>query len=177
MELTTSEDIHVICLFKNLEDAMDFGAEIDKRLVKVKNKPEIFGHQYIMDDEDEVAGEEEPLLINATLLDLESSYELCRSYGGICYPAHIDRQSNGIISILGSFPEFPKYTSYELNAADSYEDYIKKYPVINKMKHVVSSDAHRLWNISDGSNYLMLDDEPYSSALVREKLIEYLSGM
>ena len=45
MELTTSEDIHMICLFERLEDALVFGDEIDKRRMPVKNRPEIFGDQ------------------------------------------------------------------------------------------------------------------------------------
>ena len=39
MEITTSEDIHMICLFEGLEDAMRFDAVVYEKLIKVKNKP------------------------------------------------------------------------------------------------------------------------------------------
>ena len=53
MELTTAEDIHVICLFPDLESAMRFDSVVSGRLIKVKNKADIFGNQFIMDENDE----------------------------------------------------------------------------------------------------------------------------
>ena len=177
MELTTSEDIHVICLFPTLESAMEFDRIVSDKLIKVENKPKIFGNQYILDENDEKIGEEKYLLINATSLDLESAHETCENLGGVCYPAHIDRESGGLIAVLGDFPEEPVYSAFELNFKDSLEEHRKKYPVIHDKHFVVSSDAHNLWSISEAENFLELDDEPYSSAKVREALIEYLKGV
>ena len=42
MELTTAEDIHVVCLFPELDDAMRFDSFVDTKRMKIKNKPEIF---------------------------------------------------------------------------------------------------------------------------------------
>lgn len=176
MELTTAEDIHVICLFPTLESAMEFDGIVSEKLIKVENKAKIFGNQLILDENDEKIGDEKYLLINATSLDLESAYELCESFGGVCYPAHIDRESGGLIAVLGDFPEEPLYSAFELNFKDSLEEYRSKYPVIGDKHFVVSSDAHNLWSISEAENFLELDDEPYSSARVREALIEYLKG-
>ena len=75
MELTTAEDIHVVCLFRELSDAMKFDMFVSGRRMLIKNKPEIFGHQYIVDENDEVCGEEENLLINATDITLEEAVE------------------------------------------------------------------------------------------------------
>ena len=36
MELTTSEDIHAVCLFPTLESAMAFGEEVDALRIKIK---------------------------------------------------------------------------------------------------------------------------------------------
>ena len=38
MELSTAEDIHLVCLFEELDDAMRFDAEIEKHLMPIKNK-------------------------------------------------------------------------------------------------------------------------------------------
>ena len=38
MELTTSEDIHVVCLFEHLKDALAFDEYVDSRRNKIKNK-------------------------------------------------------------------------------------------------------------------------------------------
>ncbi|MBO4930590.1 MAG: hypothetical protein J6I42_00265, partial [Clostridia bacterium] len=130
----------------------------------------------LMDDEDGILGKEELLLTPATTLSLEEAYALVTQYNGVCYPAHIDRTSNGVIAMLGTFPEEPKFTAYELNGADSEEEYRDRFPIIRDLVHTVSSDAHYLWDIAEEGFVIAIDDEPYSSANVRNKLIDYLSG-
>ena len=41
---------------------------------------------------------------------------------------------------------------------------------------MVCSDAHYLWDINEAEHFLLLDDEPYSSALVRRRALEKLAG-
>ena len=176
MELTTSEDIHVICLFPTLAAATEFDLAVSEKRIRIRNKPLIFGNQFVMDEEDRVIAEEEDLLINATAVSLDEAFRMAWEHGGVSYPAHIDRTSNGIVSVLGAFPEAPAYTAYELNAADSKEQYTAQFPSLSKLRHVVSSDAHDLSKISEAHNSFVIDDEPYSSALVAERLIAYLRG-
>ena len=173
MELTTSEDIHVVCLFETLEGAMAFGDKVKSLRIPYKNRPDIFGKQQILDGQDNIIGEEENLLINATLISINEVPDLVREFGGICYPAHIDRQSNGIISVLGTFPESPDFNCIELHDGTKKDEYIQKYGLQNK-KIIVSSDAHCLTDMRDRDNYFDLDDEPYSSNLVRKRLFELL---
>ena len=174
MELTTSEDIHVICLFRTLEAAVSFDRVIAQERVRVRNRPEIFGDQLVMDADDTILDHEQDLLINETRLSLKDAFLLCQEYGGVCYPAHIDRSSNGILAALGAFPDVPRYTAYELNRADAGEEYRNKYPNIRELSCVVSSDAHALENISEAKHFFELEDEPYSSRLVIENLFAFL---
>lgn len=176
MELTSAEDIHIICIFPTLEAAMEFDSFVDERRVKIANRKEIFGNQLIMDENDQVIGEEPDLLINATTIDLETAYSEVIKRGGACYPAHVDRESGGMIAVLGDMPERPEYAAFELNDKNSYGEYTEKYPKLASKRYIVSSDAHYLWNISEADFSLELDDEPYSSAKVRESLIKYLRG-
>ncbi|MBR6765277.1 MAG: PHP domain-containing protein [Clostridia bacterium] len=173
MELTTSEDIHAVCLFDTLEGAMEFDREVDKKRIKLKNKIEVFGRQQIMDGDDNVIGEEEHFLPIATTVSLEDVPHMVRAFNGVCYPAHIDRQSNGMIHVLGTFPETPYFSCFELRDGSLLNDYVKRYSLENK-RCVVGSDAHCLTDIRDKEAFVMLDDEPYSSALVRKRLIEWL---
>ena len=177
MELTVSEDIHLVCLFRELEAAMDFGHEVDKYKINYKNRPDIFGQQLVMDEEDNVIREEENLLLNATMLSLGEGTALVRKFGGVCYPAHIDRTSNGAVAVLGAFPDWLGYTAYELSGKGVKSEEEEKNPHIKKLKCVVSSDAHYLWDMSEPLNYFMLDDEPYSSSYVRNKLIDTLQSL
>lgn len=176
VELTTSEEIHLLCLFRNLEQAMEFGAQIAAARLPVKNRPDIFGRQLVMDHTDKVIREEEILLINATALSLEEGTALCRSLGGVCMPAHIDREANGVISVLGTFPANLGYTCYELSSTGNRQEMEGAHPHLKGLRCITDSDAHYLWNISGPENCMELADEPYSSALVRENLMAILEG-
>ncbi|MBR7071173.1 MAG: PHP domain-containing protein [Clostridia bacterium] len=173
MELTTSEDVHVICLFDSLEATMAFDQLVDSRRIKIKNRPEIFGDQLILNGEDEPIGTEEDLLINATSISLEEVPALVQPFGGVAYPAHIDREANGIIAVLGDFPKTPFFSCVELHDAESTAAYTAQYHLQDK-KILVSSDAHRLTDFRDENDTLPVDDEPYSSALVRRRVLDFL---
>jgi len=173
MELTTSEDIHIICLFEELESALEFSNEVEKRRILIKNRIDIFGEQLIMDSEDNVIGEEEHLLSNATTLSVEDVPQLVERYGGVCYPAHIDREANGIISVLGTFPETPHFDCVELHNGEKQTEYTERFSLEHKV-FVVSSDAHYLTDMREENRYFELNDEPYSSAFVRRQLFKKL---
>ena len=175
MELTTSEDIHVVCLFEELSDAMSFGSEVARHRILIKNRPDIFGSQLIVDADDNVIGEEEYLLSNATDISIEDVRPLCESFGGIAYPAHIDRDANGIISVLGTIPEDLDFTVYEIHHPENVRAYTERYGLENKTV-VVCSDAHYLTDIRDKECFFDIDDEPYSSARVRSQLFKMLRG-
>lgn len=176
MELTTAEDIHVVCLFETLEDAMQFDSEIDRQRIRVKNRPDIFGEQLILDGEDEMVGQEEDLLINATQLSVEDVPPVVHKFRGVCFPAHIDREANGIVAILGTFPEEPHFDCAELHDPDKKEEYRKRFPILEGKRLTVGSDAHRLEDIRDKEDFFLLEDEPYSSERVRKELFRVLRG-
>lgn len=173
MEVTTSEDVHIICLFPSLESAMDFDSFIDSHRMKIPNRVDIFGNQFILDGDDNLIGTDEYLLSNATDLSIDDVAKIVPKYDGICYPAHIDRPSNGIIAVLGTFPETPYFSSVELNNSENREEYISKYS-LNDKNIIVSSDAHILTDMRDKENYFLLEDEPYSSEFVRQNLFRML---
>ena len=174
MELTTAEDIHIICLFETLDKAMVFGEEIDKRRVPIKNRPNIFGNQLIVDQNDQVIGTEENLLINATTLGLEQAVSVARSFGAVVYPAHIDRQGNGIIATLGVLPDTPHFDVVEFHGIENIARYENEYPNIIGKRQLVCSDSHYLADIPDGRHTLEIEDTPYSSALVRKNILTLL---
>lgn len=175
MELTTSEDIHVVCLFEELDEAMKFDSFVDSRRFKIKNKPEIFGEQLVLDADDELVCKEEYLLPNATSISVEEVGELVSGFGGVCYPAHIDRPSNGIIAILGTLPVEPAFKTVEFHSAQSVPEYKEKYGLSDKLI-VISSDAHYLTDMRDAENSVLLDAEPDDHSAVRHELIKKLGG-
>ena len=173
MELTTAEDIHIIFLFEKLEDAMAFSEEVNSRRILFENRVDVYGEQYIMDGNDEVVGTDPYLLSNATTISVDECPALAEKFSGICYPAHVDRQANGIIATLGTFPDIKGFKCCEFHDADKVEEYLSNYPIGDR-HIVVSSDAHFLWDMRDENKYFLIDDEPYSSELVRKRIFEKL---
>ena len=173
MELTTAEDIHAVCLFEHLDDAMRFGEAVDGLRIPIKNKPHIFGEQYILDSEDRVIGKEENLLSNATSISIEDLPKLVCEYGGVCYPAHIDRMSNGIIAILGTLPPTPTFNCVEFNSQERVDEYRKQYDIGDKTV-IISSDAHILTDMRDKENYFTLSADRNDADAVRRELFSLL---
>lgn len=149
-ELTTAEEVHMVSLFEDLDTALRFDEALQQYRMPLKNRVDIFGSQPIMGPGDEVVGEDPWFLPAATTLPIEDAAQLVRGFGGICYPAHIDRESNGLLAILGAFPEKPVFGLAELRER-------KNNALAEGRKLVVSSDAHRLWELNQAENFLHLD--------------------
>ena len=173
MELTTAEDIHMVCLFPDLESALAFDEKVQARRIRIPNRTDIFGDQWVMDENDEVVDVEPDLLSNATTSSVEEAPPLAEKYGGVCYPAHVDRQANGIISTLGFLPPEMSFPTVELHDGEQESAYRQQH-IAPTTRVVIGSDAHVLWDIRDKDAWLEIPDEPYSSALVRKNLIELL---
>lgn len=159
MELTTAEDIHIICLFRSLTSAMSFSDHIYNRIMPIINKPEIFGDQIVADTDGNTVKTIDKLLISATDIILEELPGIVAEYNGICYPAHIDRESNGIIAILGDIPPEPGFVCAELHDSSKTEEYRRLYPVTEKFRFISSSDAHRLQDINTDINYFEIPEK------------------
>ncbi len=174
MELTTAEDIHVLCLFESLDGAMAFDEAVDARRMKVPNNARIFGDQLILNAADEPVGTEDFFLPAATDLMIDDAPAFAARFGGIAYPAHIDRESNGVIATLGTFPGTPGFLNAEFYNAGNRASYMERYPVLQKKRVLVSSDAHDLGSIRDKSAFLELDAEPGDARGVRAALFRLL---
>ncbi len=174
MEMTTAEDIHIVALFPTLESAEAFDTEFQQYRILYLNKTHIFGDQLLMDENDEIIGQEPHLLLNACSLSVQEAVPLLRSYGAAVFPAHVDRPENGMIAALGCIPDDPHFNCVEFREADAVDAYIDKYGLRDKIV-LQDSDAHYLWDIHEKGNFLELEDVPYSSSRVREALIRLIN--
>ena len=107
MEINTSEEVHAVCLFPNLEAALCFDSYVYGKLIRFPNNEAIFGKQQIYNEQDQVCGTEPNLLINATEISFDGLWELVRSYGGVMFPAHVDKTANSLISAGLSVTRMP----------------------------------------------------------------------
>lgn len=153
IEVTTSEEVHTVCYFPSVEAAEDMGDLLKKNMQGIKNRPEIFGRQLLMDHNDEIIGTEEELLISAVNMDI---YEVCKATkkrGGLFVPAHIDRTSYSVLSNLGFIPPDLEFDALEITE-QGLEKYGKSY---KNFDILTSSDAHYLENIHE--NIFCLDEK------------------
>lgn len=171
MELCTSEEIHMVCLFPDIGSAEHFSAEIYKRLPRIKNRPEIFGEQLYMDSRDGELGSEEILLVTAADVTIGEAPALVKSCGGICYPAHIDRPSYSILASLGDFPPELRFSCAEITPAGDVDTLRAAHPALNQMRIMRSSDAHYLENMREASDTIELPERTAKAA------VEYLKNL
>lgn len=144
MEITTREEVHLLGYFPTVEAAVEAGEVFSSHLPGMKNRPEFFGHQYIMNTEDEVVGEEDRMLIGATDLELGECTRIIRQMGGVAIPAHINRGSNGLLVNLGLMPQEPDFPVVEVAR------HLEVPPAVLAGRRVLySSDAHQLGSIME----------------------------
>ena len=168
MEICTAEEIHCVCLFDDIDKAEEFSDFVRSTMPGVKNREAIFGNQLYMDDEDTVLGKEEILLTVASSIGIDSLPSVVSDYGGVCFPAHIDRESYSVISSLGDFPQELEVNAFELTPYADESEYFKKYAALKGKKLLRSSDAHYLENMREKEFYLELEENSASA------LINYL---
>lgn len=160
MEVETEEEVHILTIYKSLEDAENVAKEVYKSLPNIKNRADIFGDQLYFDEFDNVIGEEEKLLISPCAMSINRLFSIVKEAGGVFIPAHVDRHSYSVLTNLGFIPddldirfiEFSKTVSDVKSYLDSRED-LKKYKILQ------SSDAHRLESLVTEPGIITFDIE------------------
>jgi hypothetical protein len=133
------------------------------RFTDIKNKKAIFGNQLILDAEDNTVGEEGRLLLASAEIYSYQVKDAVKDAGGVAVPAHIDRESNGMISILGNLDDDYSTVEFSPYADASFREIYGK-----NRKILINSDSHRLGNISEAVNFLDLNECSANA------LVEYL---
>lgn len=143
MEICSREEVHLLALFADLETALAMQRIVYDHLEGV-NRPDYFGYQVVADEEDEVLGENDRLLIGATTLGVHEIVDRTRELGGIAVAAHIDRPAFGIIGQLGFIPPdlalHAVEVSYRMDPATAH----RRIPGIDQFACLSGSDAHNI---------------------------------
>lgn len=163
MELCTREEVHVVCLFPRLEQALAFSDYVGSKLPSIPNDPKIFGSQTLMDSGDTVLGEETLLLAGAADIGLFEIPKMMEEYEGLAFPAHIDRRANSLLSQLGLWiPEldFPLAEVTRYCPPDLFQR-----KDLQGLRHIFASDAHDLTQISDAHQFMDLPEKTTQAVL------------
>jgi len=166
IEVSTAEEVHVICLFSDIESAYNFEKELTPFFSTLSNRVDIFGQQLVFDENDNITGEIERMLIAPAAISFDELYTLTNKHGGAFIPAHIDRGSFSVISNLGFLPPHLDINTIEISAKGAEAGFIgKNADIYPDKKMIVSSDAHQLWNISERENSFSLHERSANAAI------------
>ena len=142
IEVTTSEEVHMLTYFADADTAFSFGSMLYASLPDIANRPEIFGNQLIMNAQDTVSGTLDKLLLQAVPHSLDDIVRMARDAGGCAVPAHINRDSFSLFANLGYIPS-GLFRCIEVAKSLPCPDVDSAYHILH------SSDAHDLGTISE----------------------------
>lgn len=157
VEIQTMEEIHVIALFPDVETAMLFDAELYKALLPIENNPDYFGDQVILDKDENIIGLEDRALINSVIWDLETTVSKVKEFDSICFPAHIDAQTNSVISQLGFLPGNLSIDGVGITARCDINSFLNNNSYLEGLSIIRNSDAHYLNDMGSGSCFARLE--------------------
>ena len=158
MEIETAEEVHLLGLFPDVKAALSLQETVYASLPPIDNREDIFGSQYIMDEEDNITENLKRMLITATSLSIQEVFSLVAGIGGVVVPAHVDRNSYSIISNLGFIPEELEINCIEISKQCDAEALLKKSRHLERYRLLRSSDAHSLGEILERESFLELEE-------------------
>lgn len=164
MELQTREELHLLCYFHDLGSLNSFSDELSPYYDGLANRPSFFGHQWIMNDLDEITGEEGQALLTSLSISLDDAVEIIKKYKGLAVPAHVNKSSYSITSQLGFIPPYLSLSLLEYS--QNHHINFSAYP---QCKFIFSSDAHNLGQILERTMLISVEE------LTTDGILEALS--
>jgi len=145
MEITSSEEVHVVGLFESTDD--DRALEQMQRIVYAhlpgKNDERAFGDQLVCDEDGSIVDRDDHLLIGATTLSIEQVVATIHELGGVAIASHVDREGFGLIGRLGFVPDGLPLDALELSPrAHAAPARWEQLWVKSEIALISSSDAH-----------------------------------
>ena len=159
MEVTSQEEVHVVALFGEIENALKLQEYVYENLPG-ENDENAFGMQVIVNEEEEVLGSNNKLLIGATTIPLEKILQIIHSLNGIAIASHIDRESFSIISQLGFIPDNLEFDALEISPSITREEAKKRYS--DNYPITCSSDAHYPEDIGQAFTSFLIKDGTFA---------------
>ncbi len=172
IEITSSEEVHILGLFGNIADALKMQDIVYENLQPEENDEEVFGMQVVVNEEDEVLGFNKRLLIGSTRLSVSRIVEVIHYFGGLAIAAHIDREGFGIIGQLGFIPPDLKLDALEISYNTSIGEAKKRFREYSHIPWITSSDAHKLDDVGRVSTGLFMEHSTFEELCLALKGVE-----
>lgn len=106
-EACSVEEVHLLCLFGSLPEALDFGEWLKEALPPLPYDPEKLGDEVVVDADELVLDLPQYYLGSALELGFGEICAEGRARGALVIPAHVDRPMFSVSSQLGFLPPGP----------------------------------------------------------------------
>lgn len=156
MEITSSEEVHILAIFDSLIDLSNLQETVYQHLAG-KNDEERFGVQAIVNEKGEVEGLSDKLLIGATDIPLNDLLNLVHEQNGLTIASHIDRESFSVISQLGFIDKSFNFDALEVTPLTGLRQARETYSDLNNYSFITSSDAHYLKDIGTAMTKIIME--------------------
>jgi PHP family Zn ribbon phosphoesterase len=172
MEITSSEEAHILALFDDFEGIMKMEDIVYENLQPGENDEKLFGDQIVVNEKDEVLDFNKRLLISATSLSAQKIVNTIHSLGGLAIASHIDRDAFSIISQLGFIPEDLRFDALEMSPNTERGKAALLFSAYKSFSWTTSSDAHWLKDIGRKTTSFIMNEPTLEEMRLALKNIE-----
>lgn len=144
MEVQTREEVHLLCLFDELDQIAAWQKLVDAALPDLQNDADHFGEQFVVDHTGEFIRREERLLLNSTHISLDEAVAQVQQLGGLAIPAHVNRKAFGLLQMLGFIPPEIPFDAIEISRHITAAAFLASQPKPFRFSLIQSGDVHRL---------------------------------
>ena len=168
MEITTSEEVHVVGLFPDAESAHQAGRKVAESMPK---------NDDAADKNDEAAYPglhvSNGMSAQATRLTLSEAVDLIHEYGGVAVAAHVDRPSYSVFSQLGVWPDDAGFDAIEVSPVAVRESKVEGFAYIG-LPIIASSDSHFLSDLGSCRTILKMERDGFDGLVeALQRLVEW----
>ncbi len=157
MEITSSEEVHILGLLPDLEAALALQSKIYRSLPGHNNES-AFGMQVIANEFAEVLGFNDHLLAGATTLNVDQVVAAIHDVDGLAVASHVDREGFGIIGQLGFIPPELPLDALEVSQRTPLPLARATFAPKGEYPILCASDAHDPKGIAKAAMFMLMKE-------------------
>ena len=158
MEVATQEQVHLICLFPNLEHLRHFQKYVYDNLKMGRYEEELYGPQIVCDHYENILRNSQKMLIKGIDQSIRQVVEQVILNEGLVYPAHIDRRAFSIARVYPMLPRDLPFEAVEISRRCDPDLVPMRYAGIKNKTLVRASDAHDKIDIGKATTWFHLKE-------------------
>jgi hypothetical protein len=150
VEIQSAEDIHIVALFDDWNEAGKFNQKLYKSLLPLNNDTNYYGNQIVINENEKIVRVINKALVNSSIWTLETVIRNVNKHKGFAFPAHVNVKSHSIIGQLGFIPENLGILALGITANCDENQLVDQHPFLKDYALIKNSDAHCLQDIGSG---------------------------